>query len=79
MIRTNLQRLVPSHNQPRLRIFPMLQQPHVPRPAFLPISILAIEFEQLGAHLEDLFLALLVRFCLDFLGQMHNGLEMDFW
>ena len=77
MIRTNLQRLIPSHNQPRLPILPMLQQPHVPRATLFPVPTAAIEFKQLSTHFEDLLFALFVCFCFDLFRQVHNGLEVD--
>ena len=77
MIRANLQRLIPSHNQPRLPILLMLQQPYVPRAALFPIPTTAIEFKQLGAHFEDLLFALFICFCWDFFRQVHDGLEVD--
>lgn len=77
MVGTNLQRLIPSHNQPRLPIFPMLQQPYVPRATLFPIPTTAIEFKQLGTHLEDLLFALFICFCWDLFRQVHDGLEVD--
>lgn len=78
MIRANLQRLVPPHHQPRLLILLVLQQSHVPRAALLPFPAVAVEFEKLRAHLEGLFLELLVGFGLDLLGQVDHGLEVHF-
>jgi len=57
----------------------MLQQSHFPSPTLLPLPALAIEFEQLGTHLEGLLLKLLVRFCFHFFGQVDYGLEVYFW
>lgn len=79
MIRTNFQSLIPPHNQPRLLVLPMLQQPHIARSAFLPLPTLTIELEQLGTHLECLLLSLLVRLGLHLFGQVDDGLEVDIW
>lgn len=79
MIRTNLQRLIPPHDQPRLIILFMFKQPHIPRSTLLPLPTITIEFEQFGAHLESLLFEFLVGFGLDFFGQVDYGLEVDFW
>lgn len=55
----------------------MFQQPYIPRTALLPIPILAIEFEQLGTHLEDLLFALFICFCWNLFRQVYDGLKVD--
>ncbi len=79
MIRTNLQRLIPPHNQSCLSVLLVLQQPHIARPTLLPLPTITIEFEQLGAHFESLLLQLFIRLGLDFLGKVYDRLEVDFW
>jgi hypothetical protein len=55
----------------------VLQQPHIARATLLPLLCVAVEFKQLGAHLKDLLLQLLVCLDVDFLGQTDDGLEVD--
>lgn len=55
----------------------MLQQADVSSAALLPLPRLAVELEELGAHLEDLLLQLLVGLRLDLLRQVDDGLELN--
>ena len=79
MICTDLQRLVPPHDEPSLMILLMLQQPHIPRPTFLPLPTIAVEFEKFRAHLESLLFEFFVGFGFDFFSQVDYGFEVDFW
>ena len=79
MICADLQGLVSSHDQSSLSIIFMLQQPDITSSTLLPFSALAVELEELGAHLEGLFLLLLIGLGVDFLGEMDDGLEVDVW
>lgn len=54
----------------------MPQQPHISGTPFTPLLALTVELEQLGPHLEGLLFAFLVGGRLDFLGQVHDGLEV---
>jgi hypothetical protein len=57
----------------------VLQQPDVAGAALLPLAALAVEFEQLGAHLEDCVLGLLVGLGLNLLGEVDDGLKVCVW
>lgn len=77
MVRADLEGLVSPHHQARLAVLLVLQESHVAGSALLPLLGLAVESEQLGAHLEGLLLELLVGLDVDLLGQADNGLEVD--
>lgn len=77
MVGADLEGLVTSHHQTGLAIFLVLQQPDVASSTLLPFTGLTDELEQLGAHLEELLLGLLVGLGLNPLGKLDNGLEMD--
>ena len=77
MVGADLESLVATHNQSRLAVLAVLEQSNVAGASLLPLAGVAVEFEQLGAHLESLLFALLVCLCLDLLGQVDNGLEVD--
>lgn len=77
MVCANLQSLISPHNQPRLPIFLVFQQPNIARTTLLPLIRLSNKLEQLSAHLENLLFHFLVRLGLDFLSEADNGLEMD--
>ena len=68
MVRTDLEGLIPPHDKARLLVLLVLQQSNIASAALLPLLRVALKSEQLGAHLEDLLLQLLVRLGLDFLG-----------
>jgi hypothetical protein len=77
MIRADLQSLIPTHNQSRLVILLVLQQPHIPSATLLPLPGVPVELEQLSPHLERLLLSLLMRLGLDLLRQADDGFEVD--
>lgn len=88
VVGADLERLLSSHNQADLVVLLVLEQPDVASSSLLPLAgggggILAIlldgldELEQLGAHLEELLLRLLVGLDVDLLGQLDDGLEVN--
>jgi hypothetical protein len=77
MISTDFERLISPHNQACLAILLMLEQSHVTRSPLLPFSRIAIELEQLRAHLENLLLRLFVGLGLNFLSEVDNRFEMN--
>jgi hypothetical protein len=79
MIGANLQGLVSSHHQSSLSTLLVLQESDVSSSTFLPLATLTIESEQLGTHLEHLFLVLLVGLGLDLFCQQDNGLKVRIW
>lgn len=77
MVCADLQSLISSHNQSRLAILLVLQQPNITSTTLLPLIRLADELEKLCAHLECLFLELFVGLDFDFLGEADNGLKVN--
>ena len=77
MVGADLEGLVSPHDEARLAVLLVLQQSHVAGSTLLPLLSLAIESEQLGAHLKGLFLCFLVCLDIDFLGQADDRLEVD--
>ena len=77
VVGADLEGLVTSHDEASLAVLLMLQQPDVASPALFPLLGVADEFEQLGAHLEELLLRLLVGLGVDLLRQFDDGLEVD--
>jgi hypothetical protein len=88
VVGADLEGLLSSHNQANLVVLLVLEQSNVTSSSLLPLAaggggILAIlldgldELEQLGAHLEELLLGLLVGLDLDLLGQLDDGLEVN--
>lgn len=77
MIRADLQRLITSHDQSRLSILLVLQQPHVSSTTFLPLTRFSIEPEEFGTHLEDLFLHLFIGFDFNLFRETIDRFEMD--
>ena len=77
MVGADLESLVSAHDQARLAVLLVLEQAHVTRSALLPLAALLDELEQLGAHLEELLLGLLIGLGLDLLGQLDDGLEVN--
>lgn len=88
MVGADLERLLSSHNQADLVVLLVLEKSDITSSSLLPLAgggggILAIlldgldELEQLGAHLEELLLRLLVGLDVDLLGQLDDGLEVD--
>ena len=77
MVGADLEGLVSAHDQPGLAVLLVLQETDVASTPLLPLAGLALEDEELGAHLEHLLLGLLVGLDLDLLGQADDGLEVD--
>lgn len=79
VVGTDLEGLVAAHDQSRLAVLLVLEQPDITSAALLPLSALldVDELEQLGTHLEKLLLRLLVGLGLNLLGQLDDGLEVD--
>lgn len=77
VVGANFERLVAAHDQTCLAVLLVLQQADVTGAALLPFIGVPDELEQLGAHLEELLLGLLVGLDLDLLGEADNGLEVD--
>jgi hypothetical protein len=75
----DLERLVSSHNQSRLAILLVLQQPDIASTPLFPFPALAVKLEQLSSHLEDTLFQFLVCLGLDLLCEVDNWLEMDVW
>lgn len=77
MISADLEGLVAAHDQAGLAVLLVLEQAHVARAALLPLLGILLEDKELGAHLEELFLRLLVGLGLNLLRQADDGLEVD--
>lgn len=77
MVGTDFQSLVSAHHQSGLEVLLVLKQPDIACSTLLPFPGVSVEFKQLGAHLEGLFLGLLVCLGLDFLGQVHDRLKVN--
>jgi len=76
VVRADLERLVAAHDQPRLTVLLVLQQAYVAGPALLPLARLADKLEELGPHLEQLLLRLLVGLDLDLFRESNDGFEV---
>lgn len=77
MVGADLEGLVAAHDQAGLAVIAMLEQTHVAGTALLPLARVGNVPEELGAHLEDLLLRLLVGLGLDLLRQVDDGLEVN--
>ena len=77
VVGADLECLVSSHDKTGLAVLLVLQYPDITSATLLPLPRLPVELEQLGAHLEDLLLELLVGLGVDLLGEVDNGLEID--
>ncbi len=77
MVGADLEGLVAAHDQAGLAVLAVLEQADVASAALLPLARVGDVLEELGAHLEDLLLALLVGLDLDLLRQVDDGLEVD--
>lgn len=77
VIGADLQRLVSAHNQSRLAILLMFQQPDITSTTLLPLVRLASELEELSSHLERLLLEFFVGLDIDFLCKTNDRLEMN--
>lgn len=77
VVGANLEGLVPAHDQASLAVLLVLEQADITGTTLLPLAALADELEQLGAHLEELLLGLLVGLDVDLLGQLDDGLEVN--
>ena len=76
MVGADLQSLISSHDQSCLAILLVLQESNVASSTLLPFVGLLVELEELCAHLENLFLKLLVGLDLDLLGETDDGFEV---
>jgi hypothetical protein len=76
VVGANLQSLVSSHNQSGLSVLLVLQKSDVSSSTLLPLVGVAVEFEKLRAHLEDLLLELLIGLDIDLLRETDNRLEV---
>jgi hypothetical protein len=77
VVGADLEGLVAAHDQAGLAVVAVLEQAHIAGTALLPLARIGHVLEELGAHLEDLLLHLLVGLGLDLLGQVDDGLEVD--
>jgi hypothetical protein len=77
VVGADLEGLIAAHDEASLLVLLVLQQADVTGTTLLPLFRLAVELEELGAHLESLLLKLLVGLGLNLLGQANNGLEVD--
>ena len=77
MVGADLEGLVPAHDEASLMVLLVLKQPDITSTTFLPLLTLAVELEQLGAHLKHLLLQLFVGLGLHLLGQADHGLKVD--
>jgi hypothetical protein len=74
VVGTDLQSLITPHHNPDQLGLLVLQQPQITRTPLLPLVGIRHESEQLGTHLEDDILVLLVGADVDFFGQLDDGL-----
>ena len=82
MIRADLERLVPSHNESRLAILAVFQQSYITGSTLFPLVRFANELEEFCSHLERLLLKLFVGLGFDFFGETNDWFEVDvfrFW
>ena len=77
VVGADLEGLVAAHHETGLLVLLVLEQADVTGTTLLPLLRLAVELEELGAHLEGLLLKLLVGLGLNLLGQVNDGLEVD--
>lgn len=56
----------------------VLQKSDIASTTLLPLTRLAVELEKLCTHLKGLFLQLFVRLGFDLLGEVNDGLEVNF-
>ena len=77
VVGADLECLLSSHNQPDLGVLLVLEQSNISSATFLPLAALTVKLEELGPHLEDLFLGLFVGLGLDLLREMYDGLEVN--
>lgn len=79
MVGADLEGLVAAHDQSGLEVLLVLQKTDITGTTLLPLAtgFNVHELEELGAHLEELFLRFFVGLGLDLLGQLHNRLEVD--
>jgi hypothetical protein len=77
VVGADLEGLITAHDKAGLLVLLVLQQTHITGTTLLPLLRLAVELEQLSAHLEGLLLKLLVGLGVNLLGQVNDGLEVD--
>jgi hypothetical protein len=82
VVGADLQSLISSHNQSRLSILLVLQQPNIASSTLLPFVGFANKLEELCPHLERLLLEFFVCLNIDFLREADDWLEVNilrFW
>lgn len=77
MVRADLEGLVAAHDQSGLEVLLVLQNSDIASAAFLPLTSVLVELEELSTHLEELRLSLFMSLGLDLLGQLDNGLKVN--
>jgi len=77
VVGADLERLVSTHDKASLAILGVLQETNIAGAALLPLVALLDELEELGSHLEHLFLRLLVGLGVNLFGKLDDGFEMD--
>lgn len=77
VVGADLQGLVSAHHQASLLVLLVLKQSNIASTTLLPFLALAIESEQLSAHLESLLFKFLVGLGFHLLGQADNRLEVN--
>ena len=77
VVGADLEGLVATHDESGSAVLLVLEQTDLASATLLPLSAVAVELEQLGAHLESLLLALLVGLGVDLLSQVDDGLEVN--
>lgn len=70
VVGADLEGLVPTHDQTSLPVLLVLQQTNITGTTLLPLLALGVELEELGAHLENLLLQLLVGLDLNHILQL---------
>ena len=76
MVSADLERLVSPHDQSGAAILLVLEESDLTGSTLLPLPAVAIEAEQLGAHLECGLLGLLVGLGVDSLGKVNDRLKV---
>jgi hypothetical protein len=76
VVRADLECLVSAHDEASLAVLRVLQETNISGAALLPLAALLDELEELGSHLEYLFLGFLVGLGLDLFGKLDDGLEV---
>lgn len=77
MVGADLEGLVTAHDKASALVLLVAEETDITSTALLPLAALSDEAEELGTHLEELLLSLLIGDGLDLLGQLDDGLEVD--